>query len=223
MTPLPATAPQAHTAAHRLAAALRELPLIAILRGITPAEAVPVGRALVEAGWALIEVPLNSPLPFDSIAALARALPQALVGAGTVLAASDVRAVADAGAELVVAPNTDVAVIFEALQRGLVCLPGVATPTEAFAALAADAQGLKLFPAESVTPAVLKALRAVLPAATALLPVGGITPDNMAAYRAAGASGFGIGSALYKPGMTVAEVALQARRFAAAWRALAGA
>ena len=220
MTPLPATAPQAHTAAHRLAAALRELPLIAILRGITPAEAVPVGRALVEAGWALIEVPLNSPLPFDSIAALARALPQALVGAGTVLTASDVRAVADAGAGLVVAPNTDTAVIFEALQRGLVCLPGVATPTEAFAALAAGGHGLKLFPAESITPAVLKALRAVLPTATALLPVGGITPDNMAAYRAAGASGFGIGSALYKPGMTVAEVALQAHRFAAAWRAL---
>ena len=220
MTSLPDPEQAVTAAAHRLAAALRELPLIAILRGITPAEAVPVGRALVEAGWALIEVPLNSPLPFDSIAALARALPQALVGAGTVLAASDVRAVADAGAELVVAPNTDVAVIFEALQRGLVCLPGVATPTEAFAALAAGGHGLKLFPAESVTPAVLKALRAVLPAGTALLPVGGITPDNMAAYRTAGATGFGIGSALYKPGMTVAEVALQARRFAAAWRAL---
>ena len=224
MTPLPATAPQPPTAAaRRLADAMRQLPLVAILRGITPAEAVAVGHALVDAGWSLIEVPLNSPQPLASIAALARALPQALVGAGTVLTASDVRAVADAGAGLVVAPNTDLAVIAESLQRGLVCLPGVATPTEAFAALAADAQGLKLFPAESVTPAVLKALRAVLPAATALLPVGGITPDNMAAYRAAGASGFGIGSALYKPGMTVAEVALQARRFAAAWRALAGA
>ena len=223
MTSLPDPEQAVTAAAHRLAAALRELPLIAILRGITPAEAVPVGRALVEAGWALIEVPLNSPQPFDSIAALARALPQALVGAGTVLSASDVRAVADAGAGLVVAPNTDTAVIFEALQRGLVCLPGVATPTEAFAALAAGGHGLKLFPAESVTPAVLKALRAVLPTGTALLPVGGITPDNMAAYRAAGATGFGIGSALYKPGMTVAEVALQARRFAAAWRALPGA
>ena len=223
MTSLPDPEQAVTAAAHRLAAALRELPLIAILRGITPAEAVPVGRALVEAGWALIEVPLNSPLPFDSIAALARALPQALVGAGTVLTASDVRAVADAGAGLVVAPNTDAGVIFEALQRGLVCLPGVATPTEAFAALAAGGHGLKLFPAESVTPAVLKALRAVLPTGTVLLPVGGITPDNMAAYRTAGATGFGIGSALYKPGMTVAEVALQARRFAAAWRALPGA
>jgi 2-dehydro-3-deoxyphosphogalactonate aldolase len=203
--------------------AMQQLPLVAILRGLSPAEALPVGQALVDAGWSLIEVPLNSPDPLDSIAALAQAFPQALVGAGTVLEADDVRAVAAAGGRLVVAPNTDLEVIFESQRCGLACLPGVATPTEAFAALAAGANGLKLFPAELVTPAVLKAMRAVLPTGTLLLPVGGITPDNMAAYRAAGATGFGIGSALYRPGMTPAEVAVQARRFAAAWRAGAAA
>ena len=202
----------------RLQQALQALPLVAILRGITPAEALAVGQALADEGWSLIEVPLNSPEPLRSIEALVRALPQALVGAGTVLNANQVRAVAEAGGGLVVAPNTDVDVLFEAAHRGLACLPGVATPTEAFAALAAGAHGLKLFPAELVTPTVLKAFTAVLPPGTPLLPVGGITPESMAAYRAAGATGFGIGSALYKPGMTAAQVALQARRFADAWR-----
>ncbi|OYU75023.1 MAG: 2-dehydro-3-deoxy-6-phosphogalactonate aldolase [Burkholderiales bacterium PBB5] len=204
-----------------MAQALTALPLVAILRGITPAEALPVGRALVDAGFRLLEVPLNSPQPLDSIAALAEAFPQALVGAGTVLQAEQVHAVAQAGGQLIVAPNTDVDVLFAALDRDLVCLPGVATPTEAFAALAAGAHGLKLFPAELVSPAVLKAMRAVLPAHTPLLPVGGIAPETMAAYRAAGASGFGIGSALYRPGMTAADVALQAQRFANAWQAVA--
>ena len=204
----------------RLARALQTLPLVAILRGITPAEALPVGQALIDAGWSLIEVPLNSPDPLRSISSLAQAFPQALVGAGTVLDTAQVRAVADAGGHLVVSPNADVAVIGESVQRGLVSLPGVATPTEAFAALAVGAHGLKLFPAELLSPAVLKALRAVLPASTLMLPVGGITPDNMAPYRVAGAGGFGIGSALYKPGMAVAEVVLLARRFAQAWRSL---
>ena len=207
--------------AARLARALRPLPLVAILRGISPAEALPVGWALVDAGWCLIEVPLNSPQPLRSIEVLARAFPQALVGAGTVLAVDQVGAVAGAGGGLVVSPNTDVTVIAEAVRRGLVCLPGVATPTDAFAALGAGAHGLKLFPAEMIGPAALKALRSVLPPGTLLLPVGGITPGSLAPYLAAGAAGFGIGSALYKPGMAVAHVASQARHFAAAWRAAA--
>ena len=225
MTSIPAAVPLPSAAASdpaaRLARALHTLPLVAILRGITPDEAVPVGQALVDAGWSLIEVPLNSPRPLDSIRALVQAFPQALVGAGTVLRADQVRAVAATGAGLIVSPNTQLDVLAEGLRLGLVCLPGVATPTEAFAALAAGAHGLKLFPAEWLPPAGLKAMRAVLPTGTRLLPVGGITPDTMAAYRAAGAAGFGIGSALYKPGMSVAEVAVQARRFADAWRSAA--
>ena len=217
----PQTQPMHHpdTAAQWLAEALATLPLVAILRGITPDEALPVGQALVDAGFRLLEVPLNSPEPLRSIAALAQAFPQAVVGAGTVLQPAQVAEVAAAGGRLVVSPNTDVQVIQAARRHGQVVLPGVATPTEAFAALAAGAHGLKLFPAEMIGPPVVKALRAVLPAGTLLLPVGGISPDNMAAYRAAGAAGFGIGSALYKPGMSAADVARMAQRFAAAWAA----
>lgn len=212
------TQPTLPDAALRLQHALQALPLVAILRGLTPAEALPVGQALVDAGWGLLEVPLNSPRPLDSIAALAQAFPQALVGAGTVLKVAEVAAVQGAGGRLIVSPNADPAVIAEAHRRGLVCLPGVATPTEAFAALAAGATGLKLFPAEMIAPAVVKALRAVLPAGVPLLPVGGIAPGHLATYRAAGASGFGIGSALYQPGGTVEAVAAAAQRFAQAWR-----
>ena len=200
----------------KFANALQTLPLVAILRGLRPIEALPVGQALVSTGWTLIEVPLNSPQPLDSIAALADALPMALLGAGTVLTPADVRNVHAAGGQLIVSPNYNQAVVREAVHLGLVCLPGVMTASEAFAALQAGAAGLKIFPAEMITPSVVKALRAVLPPGTVVMPVGGITPDNMRSYLAAGADGFGIGSALYKPGMTVAEVAENAMTFIAA-------
>ena len=199
----------------KLAKALQTIPLVAILRGLTPAEALPIGEALVNTGWSLIEVPLNSPQPLDSIAAMAQAFPQALVGAGTVLTVADVRNVHAAGGQLIVSPNFNPAVVHEAVRLGLVCMPGVMTASEAFAALEAGAAGLKIFPAEMITPAVVKALRAVLPPATVVLPVGGITLENMRSYLAAGASGFGIGSALYKPSMTVQQVSASAIKFIA--------
>lgn len=197
------------------------LPLVAILRGIAPDEAQAVGEALVQAGFSIIEVPLNSPQPLDSIARLRRALPASvLVGAGTVLRVDDVQRVKDAGGEIIVMPHADTEVIRTAKAAGLLCVPGVATPTEAFAAVAAGADAVKLFPAELITPAVVKAMRAVLPRELKLLPVGGITPDNMAPFVRAGASGFGLGSALYSPGQSAQAVAENARRFVQAWGAL---
>jgi 2-dehydro-3-deoxyphosphogalactonate aldolase len=201
----------------QFAAAWARLPLVAVLRGIRPDEAPAIGEALVQGGWSLIEVPLNSPQPLQSIASLAKRLPDALVGAGTVLDAQQVRDVHAAGGRLIVAPNFDAEVVREARRLGMACLPGVLTASEAFAALRAGATGLKLFPAEMIPPAAVKALRAVLPQDALLLPVGGIAIGNMAAYRSAGADGFGIGSSLYKPGMSAAEVEEKALDFAAAW------
>ncbi len=202
----------------RLATALQRLPLIAILRGLTPAEAPAIGQVLVDAGFGLLEVPLNSPQPLESIALLAHAHTAALVGAGTVLTAAQARDVHAAGGQLIVSPNFDRDVVREAVRLGMICLPGIATPTEAFAALAAGAHGLKLFPAEMSSPAVLKALLAVLPSGTPVMPVGGITPHAMRPWRDAGACGFGIGSALYKPGKSAAAVRQDATLFVAAWR-----
>lgn len=199
---------------------MTQLPLIAILRGLTPAEAPAIGLALVASGFAMIEVPLNSPEPLQSIAALAAQFPQTLIGAGTVLNAQQVKDVHAAGGRLVVAPNFNSAVVAQALALNMVVLPGVATPTEAFAALDAGAHGLKLFPAEMISPATVKAMRAVLPPNAALMPVGGITPDNMAAYRAAGASGFGLGSALYASGRSADQVQAAAQKFVQAFKSL---
>ena len=201
--------------------AMRELPLVAILRGLTPAEAADVGDAIVEPGFRLLEVPLNSPQPLESIALMRKRFPQALVGAGTVLGAQQVRDVHAAGGELIVSPNYNADVIAEAARLGMVCLPGVMTPTEAFGALAAGATGLKLFPAELASPAVVKALLAVLPRGTALVPVGGIAADNLGAWHAAGAAGFGLGSSLYKPGDDAATVRTKAAAIVAAYKAIA--
>ena len=206
------------TTVDKFRAAMRELPLVAILRGLKPAEATEIGAVLVEAGFRLIEVPLNSPQPFDSIAALRQRFSQAMVGAGTVLTAAEARDVAQAGGELVVAPNFDRDVVAETLRLGMTSLPGILTPTEAFAALGAGAHGLKLFPAELASPAVVKALLAVLPKGTPLIPVGGIGADNLAAWRAAGAAGFGLGSSLYKPGDDAATVRLKAAAIVSAFR-----
>lgn len=200
--------------------ALQQLPLVAILRGVKPDEVEAIADSLYAEGFRVIEVPLNSPHALDSIGRLARRMPEdAVIGAGTVLNADAVRDVQIAGGRVIVMPHADVAVIRVAKARGMACVPGAATPTEAFAALQAGADAIKLFPAELVTPPVVKAMRAVLPRDLRLLPVGGISPETMAVYRQAGASGFGLGSALYSPGLTAAEVAQRAKAFVQAWRA----
>jgi 2-dehydro-3-deoxyphosphogalactonate aldolase len=202
----------------RFNTAFAALPLIAILRGLNPEEAVEMGTALVDSGWSLIEVPLNSPRPFESIATLSSTFPKALVGAGTVLTVAEVRAVHAAGGRMVVSPNFNPVVVRETRRLGMVSLPGVMTPTEAFAALAMGVHGIKLFPAEAMGTVGLKALRAVLPDHAMVLPVGGIDLGNAAAWRQAGASGLGVGSALFKPGCAPSEVQSLALQFAQAWR-----
>lgn len=200
---------------------LDRLPLIAILRGVRPDEVVAIGAALVDAGFAIIEVPLNSPHALDSIRRLRDAFGvDVLLGAGTVMTPSDARDVAAAGGQLIVMPHADTDVIRAATAEGLACIPGIATPTEGFSALAHGADGLKLFPAELLTPTVLRAFRAVFPTSTKFFPVGGITPNSMADYVGAGATGFGLGSALYRRGDSPAQVSISAKSFKAAWSAL---
>ena len=201
---------------------LQRAPLIAILRGITPEEAVSVGSALIETKFEIIEVPLNSPAPFASIEKLARTFGNAaLIGAGTVLRVEDVDAVNNAGGRLIVMPHADEAIVRRAKDKDLACVPGFATPTEAFRVFAAGADALKLFPAEGSSPAVLKSLRAVLPRDVPLIPVGGIDGRSFEGWLAAGATGFGIGSALYRPGTSADTLRERARDlFAALGQAL---
>lgn len=194
--------------------ALDLLPLVAILRGLQPTRAIEIGEMLVQVGYRVIEVPLNSPQPLLSIERLAETLGnRAIIGAGTVLHAADISAVASAGGRLIVMPHADISLIRKANNLGLFCIPGVATPTEAFAALGAGADALKMFPAEAMPPSVLKAWRAVIGPPVKLLPVGGITPQTMADYLKAGASGFGLGSALFKPEASLPNLTENAQAF----------
>lgn len=194
--------------------ALKKCSLIAILRGVRPDEVQAIGQAIYNAGFRIIEVPLNSPEPLESIRLLRGSLPaDCVVGAGTVMSPAQVQQVADAGGQLIVMPHSDPAVIRAATDAGLASAPGVATVTEAFAALAAGADILKMFPAEQLGPAVVKAWRAVVPNNIMLTPVGGITPDNLKVFLQAGASAFGLGSALYKPGMSAQQVGANAKAF----------
>ena len=199
---------------------LKACPLVAILRGVKPDEVLDIGDALINAGFKIIEVPLNSPGPLESIRLLSDKFSgDALIGAGTVLDPASVQGIAEAGGRLIVMPHAGGDVVRATKSRDLVAVPGFATPTEAFAMIEAGADGLKLFPAEASGPTVLKAMRAVLPKDVPVLPVGGISPEKMAGYFEAGANGFGLGSTLYKPGLSAGEVGENARRFIEALKA----
>ncbi len=191
-----------------------QCPLVAIIRSVRPDEAEAIGRALYEGGIRIIEVPLNSPDPMASIRAIADSLgDNALVGAGTVLDPSDVHRVAEAGGQIIVAPNANLDVIRATVDAGLISSPGFFTPSEAFAALEAGAHVLKLFPAEAASPKVMKAIRAVLPKDVTVMAVGGITPDSMGAWREGGADGFGLGGGLYRPGQSPEDSLAKARAY----------
>ncbi len=203
-----------------LDAALDRLPLLAILRGITPPEALPVGKALVEAGFSILEAPLNSPEPYDTIRQLADAHGETcLVGAGTVLTPEQVQRTADAGGRIIVSPNFNAEVVRATKRLNMVSCPGVFTPSEAFAALDAGADCLKIFPGDAIAPKFIKAIRAVLPASARIVVTGGVGAANLAEFMAAGADGAGIGSALYKPGRPASEVGIVAAQLVAAVRA----
>ncbi len=199
---------------------IARMPIVPIVRGVTPKDAVAIAEALFDAGLLCVEVPLNSPEPLKSIAAMRAALDgRMLIGAGTVLTEVAVAEVADAGGQFVVSPNTDASVIAATKRAGMASLPGFFTPTEAFAALAAGADALKLFPAEAAGPATLKAIMAILPKGTRVMPVGGVSVDSMPDWRAAGAAGFGIGGSIYRPGDGADAVCERARAFAEVWQA----
>ena len=199
------------------------MPFTAILRGLTPEEALAVGDALVDAGMTMLEVPLNSPRPMESIRLLAaRHGESCLIGAGTVMTPAQVAEIGAVGGRLIVMPHGDAEVIRAAKAAGMVCMPGIATPTEGFAALKAGADALKLFPAELVGPSVLRAMRAVFPKETIFLPVGGVTPENVGEFVRAGADGFGLGSGLYAPGRSAADVRRRADAYVEAWRKVSG-
>ncbi len=210
----PVNSAPGHTVKEQWQRCMTEMPLVAILRGVTPSEVLDVACVLVEAGLRIIEVPLNSPKPFESIEILADHFTgNVMIGAGTVLKSVDVSATVAAGGKLIVAPNLNADVAATTIESGCIYCPGVATPTEAFSAIEQGANDLKLFPAEMITPSVVKAFRAVLPLETGVLAVGGITPQNINAYLDVGCSGFGIGSALYKPGKSLRAIEQDAKNF----------